>query len=167
MRDEQHVQKEVEMMIIYLSGRDPFVESEFQKYGFKYKFAGGLMSYVSAEGRKEFSPGKNFLDMLNASLFVAVEGGTRTLYEMGYFKALTDNLKYIDDDNGDHERYTVLYSPSTKLGTEKHFSVDAHVIGETQMQNFCGIVAGNWDEPDDAWNAGRRKKIFGQFRGTP
>lgn len=166
MRDEQHVQKEVEMMI-YLSGRDPFVESEFQKYGFKYKFAGGLMSYVSADGRKDFSPGKNFLDMLNASLFVAVEGGTRTLYEMGYFKALTDNLKYIDDDNGDHERYTVLYSPSTKLGTEKHFSVDAHVIGETQMQNFCGIVAGNWDEPDDAWNAGRRKKILGQFRGTP
>jgi|TARA_R110002020_G_scaffold48763_5_gene138989 nucleoside 2-deoxyribosyltransferase len=178
------------MLKIYLAG--PFfndkqinlietIEFEFDKYGFDYfspRKGGGVISHLSPEDRTKESKRiyeSNVKEMINANVLFAVTDGrdTGTVYEMGYFKALTDHFKYKSDKSErDLKRYSITCTNENfGLNIMLKESVDAHIVGERELKNFCGICAGNWDPPvgkenEEGWgdNYGRRGKILSQFQ---
>jgi nucleoside 2-deoxyribosyltransferase len=168
------------MFKIYLAG--PFfnekqidvierIENEFDKYGFDYfspRKGGGVISHLSPEERTKASK-------VDANVLFAVVDGhdTGTVYEMGYFKAMTDHFRYkTNEASVDLRRYTVTYTDENfGLNIMLKESVDAHIVGDSDLKSFCGICAGNWDAPvgkekNPEWsdNSSRRKKILGQFQ---
>jgi nucleoside 2-deoxyribosyltransferase len=178
------------MLKIYLAG--PFfsekqinlierIESEFDKYGFDYfspRKSGGVISHLSLEDRTRESKkiyDSNIREMVNANVLFAIIDGrdTGTVYEMGYFKALTDHFRYKSDKSEkDLKRYSITCTDENfGLNIMIKESVDAHVVGEQDLKAFCGICAGNWDAPlgkenDSDWenNYARREKILNQFQ---
>ena len=178
------------MLKIYLAG--PFfsekqinliekIESEFDKYGFDYfspRKSGGVISHLSPEDRTKESKkiyDSNIREMVNANVLFAIIDGrdTGTVYEMGYFKALTDHFRYkFDKSEIDLKRYSITCTDENfGLNIMIKESVDAHVVGEQDLKAFCGICAGNWDAPlgkenDSDWenNYARREKILNQFQ---
>ena len=178
------------MFKIYLAG--PFfnekqvdvierIENEFDKYGFDYFSpwkGGGAISHLSPEERTKESKRiyeSNISGMVNANVLFAVVDGhdTGTVYEMGYFRAMTDHFRYkTDEASVDLKRYTITYTDENfGLNIMLKESVDAHIVGDTELKSFCGICAATWDAPsgkekDAEWldNASRRKKVLGQFQ---
>ena len=178
------------MLKIYLAG--PFfndkqiatieaIENEFDKYGFDYfspRKSGGVISHLSPEDRTKESKkiyDSNVSEMINANVIFAIVDGrdTGTVYEMGYFRALTDHFKYkTEQSSKDLKRYSITYTNENfGLNIMLKESVDAHVVGESDLRSFCGIAAANWDAPIGKenlpeWqdNEARREKIFGQFQ---
>lgn len=178
------------MLNIYLAG--PFfnekqidlierIETEFDKYRFDYfspRKSGGIISHLSPEERTKESKriyDSNIREMVNANVLFAIIDGrdTGTVYEMGYFKALTDHFRYKSDrSEKDFRRYSITCTDENfGLNIMIKESVDAHIIGQSGLKSFCGIIAGNWDAPvgkenDPKWkdNYGRREKILGQFQ---
>ena len=179
------------MFKIYLAG--PFfndqqietielIENEFDKYGFDYfsprKSSGGVISHLSLEDRTKASKkiyDKNVEEMMNANILFAIIDGrdTGTVYEMGYFKALTDHFKYkTKEASVDLQRYSITFTNENfGLNIMLKESVDAHIVGKYKLQSFCGICAANWDAPkgkekSKEWelNNFRRDKILSQFQ---
>ena len=178
------------MLKIYLAG--PFfsekqinliekIESEFDKYGFDYfspRKSGGVISHLSLEDRTRESKkiyDSNIREMVNANVLFAIIDGrdTGTVYEMGYFKALTDHFRYkFDKSEIDLKRYSITCTDENfGLNIMIKESVDAHIVGQQELKTFCGICAGNWDAPlgkenDPNWqnNYARREKILNQFQ---
>ena len=178
------------MLKIYLAG--PFfsekqinlierIESQFDKYGFDYfspRKSGGVISHLSPEDRTKESKkiyDSNIREMVNANVLFAIIDGrdTGTVYEMGYFKALTDHFRYkFDKSEIDLKRYSITCTDENfGLNIMIKESVDAHIVGQQELKTFCGICAGNWDAPlgkenDPNWqnNYARREKILNQFQ---
>ena len=178
------------MLKIYLAG--PFfnekqidlierIENEFDKYGFDYfspRKSGGVISHLSLEERTKESKriyDSNIREMVNANVLFAIIDGrdTGTVYEMGYFKALTDHFRYKSDRfEKDLRRYSITCTDENfGLNIMIKESVDAHIVGKNDLKSFCGVVAGNWDapigkenEPNWSDNYGRREKILNQFQ---
>mgnify|MGYP003114569066 FL=1 len=178
------------MLRIYLAG--PFfndkqiatieaIENEFDKYGFDYfspRKSGGVISHLSLEDRTKESKkiyDSNVSEMIKANVIFAIVDGrdAGTVYEMGYFRALTDHFKYKTEQGAkDLKRYSVTYTNENfGLNIMLKESVDAHVVCEPDLRSFCGIMAGNWDAPVGKeglpeWqdNQARREKIFSQFQ---
>jgi nucleoside 2-deoxyribosyltransferase len=178
------------MLKIYLAG--PFfsekqinlierIESQFDKYGFDYfspRKSGGVISHLSPEDRTKESKkiyDSNIREMVNANVLFAIIDGrdTGTVYEMGYFKALTDHFRYkFDKSEIDLKRYSITCTDENfGLNIMIKESVDAHIVGPQELKTFCGICAGNWDAPlgkenDPNWqnNYARREKILNQFQ---
>ena len=157
------------------------IEDEFDKYGFDYfspRKSGGVISHLSPEDRTKESKriyDSNVSEMLDANVLFAIIDGrdTGTVYEMGYFKALSDHLRYKSEKaEKDLKRYSITCTNENfGLNIMLKESVDAHLVGDNDLKGFCGIVAGNWDAPsgkenDPKWkdNYGRREKILSQFQ---
>jgi len=179
-------------MKIYLAG--PFfnqqqidtisaIENEFDKYGFDYfspRKSGGVISHLSPEDRTKESKriyDSNVSAMIDANVLFAIVDGrdTGTVYEMGYFKALTDHFKYKSDMSAsEHKRYSITYTNQNfGLNIMLKESVDAHIVGLEDLQSFCGISASVWNKPqgrqmhtDIDWedHIGRRQKVLDNFQ---
>tara|TARA_X000001388_G_C2217875_1_gene117992 strand:- start:414 stop:977 length:564 start_codon:yes stop_codon:yes gene_type:complete len=180
------------MMKIYLAG--PFfnekqietistIESEFDKYGFDYfspRKSGGVISHLSPEDRLKESKriyDSNISAMIDANVLFAIVDGrdTGTVYEMGYFRALTDHFKYKSELSAvEQKRYSITYTNENfGLNIMLKESVDAHIVGLEDLQSFCGISASVWDRPqgrsmhtDIDWedHIGRRQKVLDNFQ---
>ena len=138
------------MFKIYLAG--PFfnekqidvierIENEFDKYGFDY-----------------FSPRKG--------------GGVISHLSPEERTKASKRIYETNEASVDLRRYTVTYTDENfGLNIMLKESVDAHIVGDSDLKSFCGICAGNWDAPvgkekNPEWsdNSSRRKKILGQFQ---
>jgi nucleoside 2-deoxyribosyltransferase len=179
-------------MKIYLAG--PFfndkqietisrIEQEFDKYGFDYfspRKSGGVISHLSPEDRTKESKkiyDSNVSAMIDANILFAIVDGrdTGTVYEMGYFRALTDHFKYKSERSAwENKRYSITYTNENfGLNIMLKESVDAHVIGVNDLEKFCGISASQWNVPEPRGLSGtdwdtdrdvRRGKILSQFQ---
>jgi nucleoside 2-deoxyribosyltransferase len=164
------------MLKIYLAG--PFfndkqiatieaIENEFDKYGFDYfspRKSGGVISDLSLEDRAKESKriyDSNVSQMIRANLIFAIVDGrdTGTVYEMGYFRALTDNPKSWTAERRRSVTYT---NENFGLNIMLKESVDAHVVGELDLKKFCAALEESWEE--SATQPGGREKIFRQFQ---
>ena len=154
------------------------VENEFDKYGFDYfsPRKSGVVPHLSPEGRTtESKRAANWRLMQSNVIFTIVDlsfSPIEAAFELGYFQALADHFKYKTERQAeDFKRYSVLYSGSgDTMLTE---AVDAHLSCESDLIDFCGIVAGNWDAPkghenDPEWrdNKSRRDRILRQFQSA-
>jgi nucleoside 2-deoxyribosyltransferase len=179
-------------MKIYLAG--PFfndkqvetisrIEDEFDKYGFDYfspRKSGGVISHLSLEDRLKESKriyDSNISEMINANVLFAIVDGrdTGTVYEMGYFRALTDHFKYKSEKSAsEQKRYSITYTNENfGLNIMLKESVDAHIVGVDDLEKFAGLSASFWDKPDGRmmhsgidWedHIGRRQKVLEQFQ---
>ena len=156
-------------MKIYLSG--PFfnekqlktiqlIEKEFDKHGFDYfspRKGGGSIAHLPPEEKRKESKriyDSNVEEMVKANILFAVVDGrdTGTVYEMGYFKCLTVATP--------KPRYSITYTNENfGLNIMLKESVDAHVVGQEELEKFSGLISGNWDDPVPA-----REKILSQFQ---
>ena len=180
------------MMKIYLAG--PFfndkqletiesIEAELDKYGFDYfspRKGGGVLSHLSPEDRTKESKriyDSNVSEMINANVLLAVvdDRDTGTVYEMGYFRALTDHFKYKNyAAASDAQRYSITFTNENfGLNIMLKESVDAHLVGISDLQKFAGLAARSWDKPKGGvklegfnWDdhQGRRSLILDQFQ---
>ena len=179
-------------MKIYLAG--PFfnpkqietieaIENEFDKYGFDYfspRKSGGVISHLSLEDRSKESKriyDSNVSAMIDANVLFAIVDGrdTGTVYEMGYFRALTDHFKYKSKMSADDQkRYSITYTNENfGLNIMLKESVDAHIVGTKDLKAFSGLCARSWDKPQQRqmlsgvdWedHIGRRAKILENFQ---
>ena len=156
-------------MKIYLAG--PFfnekqlktiqlIEKEFDKHGFDYfspRKGGGSIAHLQPEEKRKESKriyDSNVEEMVKANILFAVVDGrdTGTVYEMGYFKCLTVATP--------KPRYSITYTNENfGLNIMLKESVDAHVVGQEELEKFSGLISGNWDDPVPA-----REKILSQFQ---
>ena len=156
-------------MKIYLAG--PFfnekqlktiqlIEKEFDKHGFDYfspRKGGGSIAHLPPEEKRKESKRiyeSNVEEMVKANiLFAVVDGRDKgTVYEMGYFKCLTVATP--------KPRYSITYTNENfGLNIMLKESVDAHVVGQEELEKFSGLISGNWDDPAPA-----REKILSQFQ---
>tara|TARA_R110001599_G_scaffold286600_3_gene489147 strand:+ start:115 stop:678 length:564 start_codon:yes stop_codon:yes gene_type:complete len=180
------------MMKIYLAG--PFfnkqqletiesIEAELDKYGFDYfspRKGGGVLSHLSPEDRTKESKriyDSNVSEMINANVLLAVvdDHDTGTVYEMGYFRALTDHFKYKSEMSASAaQRYSITFTNQNfGLNIMLKESVDAHLVGISDLQKFAGLAARSWDKPESGapltgidWDdhRGRRDLILDQFQ---
>tara|TARA_R110002049_G_scaffold80104_3_gene203849 strand:- start:825 stop:1394 length:570 start_codon:yes stop_codon:yes gene_type:complete len=180
-------------MKIYLAG--PFfnpkqietieaIEKEFDKYGFDYfspRKSGGVISHLSPEDRTKASKSiydSNISAMIDANVLFAIVDGrdTGTVYEMGYFRALTDHFKFKSENSAaEHKRYSITYTNENfGLNIMLKESVDAHIVGIKDLEKFAGLSSRAWDKPQWGrsmthninWedHIGRRQKILEQFQ---
>ena len=71
---------------------------------------------------------------------------------MGYFKCLTVATP--------KPRYSITYTNENfGLNIMLKESVDAHVVGQEELEKFSGLISGNWDDTAPA-----REKILSQFQ---
>ena len=146
-------------MKIYLAG--PFfnekqletiqlIEKEFDKHGFDY------FHLPPEEKRKESKRiyDSNVEEMAKANILFAVVDGrdTGTVYEMGYFKCLTVATP--------KPRYSITYTNENfGLNIMLKESVDAHIVGQEELEKFSGLISGNFNDPAPA-----REKMLSQFQ---
>ena len=156
-------------MKIYLAG--PFfnekqlktiqlIEKEFDKHGFDYfspRKGGGSIAHLPPEEKRKESKriyDSNVEEMVKANILFAVVDGrdTGTVYEMGYFKCLTVATP--------KPRYSITYTNENfGLNIMLKESVDAHVVGQEELEKFSAFISSNWDDPVPA-----REKILSQFQ---
>ena len=156
-------------MRIYLAG--PFfnekqletiqlIEKEFDKHGIDYfspRKGGGSIAHLPLEEKKKESKriyDSNVEEMVKANILFAVVDGrdTGTVYEMGYFKCLTVATP--------KPRYSITYTNENfGLNIMLKESVDAHVVGQEELEKFSALISSNWDDPVPA-----REKILSQFQ---
>ena len=156
-------------MKIYLAG--PFfnekqlktiqlIEKEFDKHGFDYfspRKGGGSIAHLPPEEKRKESKriyDSNVEEIVKANILFAVvdDRDTGTVYEMGYFKCLTVATP--------KPRYSITYTNENfGLNIMLKESVDAHVVGQEELEKFSGLISGNWDDPAPA-----REKILSQFQ---
>ncbi len=171
-------------MRIYLAG--PFfndkqnetisrIEDEFDKHGFSYfspRKSGGVIAHLSPEDRIKESKriyDKNVEEMINANILFAVVDGrdTGTVYEMGYFKSLDDHGVskggYLKD-LFQSRRFSVTYTDENfGLNIMLKESVAAHVVGEEDLEKFCGSLRFYGDQREDIPMLERSFKVFQNF----
>ena len=115
--------------------------------------------------------------MIDANVLFAIVDGrdTGTVYEMGYFRALTDHFKLKSENStAENKRYSITYTNENfGLNIMLKESVDAHIIGVGDLKKFAGLSARAWDKPygrsmssgiDWEDHVGRRQKILEQFQ---
>ena len=154
-------------MKIYLAG--PFfnekqlktiqlIEKEFDKHGFDYfspRKGGGSIAHLPPEEKRKESKriyDSNGEEMVKANILFAVVDGrdTGTVYEMGYFKCLTVATP--------KPRYSITYTNENfGLNIMLKESVDAHVVGQEELEKFSALISGDWGAP-------AREKILAQFQ---
>ena len=171
-------------MKVYLAG--PFfnekqikiidkIEKAFDEHEINYfspRKGGGIISDLPVEERMKRSKEiyqSNIDNMIDSDILFAVVDGrdTGTVYEMGYFKSLDDHGVskggYLKD-LFQSRRFSVTYTDENfGLNIMLKESVAAHIVGEEDLEKFCGSLRFYGDQREDIPMLERSFKVFQNF----
>ena len=171
-------------MKVYLAG--PFfnekqisiidkIEKAFDKHEINYfspRKGGGIITDLPVEEGMKRSKEiyqSNVDNMIDSDILFAVVDGrdTGTVYEMGYFKSLDDHGVskggYLND-LFQAQRFSVTYTDENfGLNIMLKESVSAHVVGEEDLEKFCGSLRFYGDQREDIPMLERSFKVFQNF----